>query len=305
MVVGNAMDAHYDLTSMAIENLDIKSKYAATPEEHLANVQAAIALGLPSLQKGDLTNEPIAVVCSGPSLKATRREIRYFNKILTCSGAHEYLLRFGIVPTWHMEGDPRKHKAVFVKHPHKRVQYLIASSCHPQMFENLKGYDVRVWHSLMKAEHLLTMDHYPSGDWVLTGGTNVGMRALVVARLLGFTNVHVFGMDCSAGDSFHTGDHPNEPPKNKYETVKVGDREFQTTKLFLCYAKQFFHEIIQLPDVHFTMHGDGLLQALTALKMSDPVQLKDFMEKRENVVETTIAVVQRPKPAEDTYAITV
>ena len=310
------MDSHYekswqlpsyDLSSQPVEDLVLKFKYAATPEEHLANFNAAIALGLPSLQKGELTSEPIAVVCSGPSLKATRREVRHFNKILTCSGAHKYLIDHGLVPTWHMEGDPREHKAVFVKHPHKRVQYLIASSCHPAMFKNLKGYDVRIWHSLQGAHHLLTLDHYPPGDWVLTGGTNVGMRALVMARLLGFTNVHVFGMDCSAEETMHTGDHPNEAPKSKFITVQVGDQEFKTTHLFLAYAKQFFHEVIQLPDVNFTLHGEGLLQALTALKLTDPDQLKEFMDKRENVVETTIAVVQRPQvgPVEGTFEITV
>lgn len=288
------MDAHYDLTSMRIEDLDIKSKYAVTPEEHQANFKAAIALGLPSLQKGELTDEPLALVCSGPSLRRTRREIRHFDKVFTCSGAHDYLLDHGLVPTWHIVGDPREHAGFSVIHPHKRIQYLIASSCHPKVFERLKGYNVQVWHSLQGAEHLLTLDHYPPGDWVLTGGTNIGMRAMVIARVLGFTNVHIFGMDCSAeSDTMHTGAHPNEPPTSKYITVRVGDRDFQTTKLFLCYAKQFFHEVIQLPDMHFTMHGDGLQQALVKQKLEDPIMLQAWLDQRESVLETTIAVVQR------------
>lgn len=286
-----------DLSQQAIESLDITSRYAVTPEEHLANVKESIGLGLPSLQRGEVTQEPIAVVCFGPSLRTTRREIRHFDKIMTCSGAHDYLIDHGLVPNWHVEGDPRKHKAVFVKHPHKRVQYLIASSCHPDMFKALKGRDVRIWHTLMKANDLLTLNNYPPGDWVLTGGTNMGMRMLVMARLLGYVNQHVFGMDCSAEETMHGGYHPNEPPKAKYIEIKVGDRSFQTTKLFLCYAKQFFHEALQLPDVTITLHGDGLLQALTALKVSDPDQLAEFMDKRENVVETCIAVREVPRAA--------
>lgn len=284
-----------DLTTLPIEAVQSKVKYAATPEEHNANVKAAIALGLPSLKRGNPQPDPIAVVCSGPSLKRTYREIKHFDKILTCSGAHQFLLDHGIVPTWHMEGDPRAHKAVFVKHPHRRVQYLIASSCHPKMFEALKGYSVSIWHVLMDAQHLLTMGHYPPGDWVLTGGTNVGMRAMVMARILGYTEQHVFGMDCSAEDSFHTGPHPNEPPKDRYMAVRVGEREFQTTKLFLSYAKQFFHECLQLPDVNVHLYGDGLLQALALQKLHDPEQLQAWLAQRENVVNTTIAVVERPK----------
>ena len=282
-----------DLTSQPIENYRCEIKYAATPEEHAANVRAAVALGLPSLQRGELHSEPVAVVCSGPSLQHSLREIKRFDRILTCSGAHQFLLDHGVVPTWHMEGDPRAHKAVFVKRPHRRVQYLIASSCHPRVFQMLRGYDVKVWHVLQSAEHLISLGHYPAGDWVLTGGTNVGMRAMVMARILGFTDLHVFGMDCSAEESFHTGDHPNEPAKAKYLTVQVGERRFQTTPLFLSYAKQFFHECLQLPDCHIQLYGDGLLQALAQQKLSDPVQLQAWLDQRANVVDTTIAVVER------------
>ena len=284
-----------DLTTSPVEDVETKVKYVATPEEHQANVRAAVALGLPSLERGTVTSEPLALVCAGTSLKQTRRELRFFDKILTCSGAHEYLIDHGIVPTWHMEGDPRAHKAVFVRRPHKRVEYLIASSCHPAVFKALTGYNVKIWHSLVDATHLLTLDHYPVGHWVLTGGTNVGLRALVVARVMGFVNIHIFGMDCSAEDSFHVGEHPNEPPKDKYRVIRVGDRDYYTTTLFLSYAKQFFHEMIQLPDVNAVMHGEGLLQALVKAKLEDPDQLRAWLERRANVVDTTIAVVQRDK----------
>ena len=286
-----------DFTSLPIETFEHETNYAATMEEHDANVRAAIALGYPSLERGTTTSEPVAVACSGPSLKTTYRELKHFDKILSCSGAHQFLLDHGIVPTWHMEGDPRAHKAVFVKRPHRRVQYLLASSCHPKVFQALKGYQIKVWHVLSNAKDLVTLGHYPPGQWVLTGGTNVGMRAMVMARLLGYVDVHLFGMDCSAGETFHTGHHPNDPPKQAWVPVRVGDRVFQSTALFIGYAKQFFHEMLQLPDVEFTLHGDGLLQALTRQKLSDPAQLQAWLDERRNVVNTTIAVVERPEGA--------
>ena len=287
------MAPELDLITNPIEDFKMEVKYAASPDEHEANVRAAVALKLPSLQRGPLATEPVAVVCSGPSLRRIWKQIKDFKHILTCSGAHQFLLDHGIVPTWHMEGDPRAHKAVFVRWPHRRVQYLIASSCHPKVFQALKGYNVKVWHVLQNAEHLITLGHYPAGDWVLTGGTNVGMRALVMARILGFTDVHVFGMDCSAEESFHTGNHPNEPTRETTMTVRIGERAFQSTPLFVHYAQQFFHEILQLPDVHVQLHGDGLLQALAKWKISDPEQLAAWLAQRENVINTTIAVVER------------
>ena len=114
-----------DLTTRPVEDVETKVKYVATPEEHQANVAANVALGLPSLEKGPVRTDPLALVCFGPSLRYTRREIRHFRWILTCSGAHQFLIDHGLVPTWHMEGDPRPHKAEFVKRPHRRVQYQI------------------------------------------------------------------------------------------------------------------------------------------------------------------------------------
>ena len=66
------MDDHYsslDFTTRRIEDFQAKVKYVATKEEHTANVEANVALGYPSLDKGDLKTEPLALVCFGPSLK--------------------------------------------------------------------------------------------------------------------------------------------------------------------------------------------------------------------------------------------
>ena len=288
-----------DFTTAPIETFQHEAKYAVDMETHHANVRAAIALGYPSLERGALTSEPVAVVCSGPSLKTTYREIKHFDKILSCSGAHEYLIDHGIVPTWHMEGDPRKHKKVFVKRPHRRVIYLLSSSCHPEVYQALKGYQIKMWHALRQGTDLLTTGLYPKDHWVLTGGTNVGQRALVMARILGHTNVHVFGMDSSAGpETFHTGYHPNDVPKEVWQPVRVRDQVYYSTPLFILYAKHFFYEILQLPDVEVTLHGDGLLQALARQKLSDPVQLQAWLDERENIEDTTIAVVDRTPPPE-------
>ena len=290
------MDSHYDdiLDLTGQEITKIKLKYAATEEEHRANTAHAVALGYPCVERGSLTSEPLAVVCFGPSLRTTYREIKHFDKVLSCSGAHRFLIDHGIVPTWHIEGDPRAHKAFFVKRPHKRVKYLIAASCHPALFNALKGYDVRLWHTLYSPKELLTMGHYPVGHMVLTGGMNVGMRAMVMGRVLGFTDIHIFGMDCSAGETaFHADEHPNEVPEKIYDEVKVGDHVFKTTELFLDYARQFFHEAIQLPDVRFTIHGDGLLHALMLDMERTPAKLQAFMDKRAEVKEVTYAVIVR------------
>lgn len=61
----------------------------------------------------ELRNEPIAIVCYGPSLNDTWEEIKNFKYIITCSGSHKFLIERGIIPTWHVDVDPRPHKVEF------------------------------------------------------------------------------------------------------------------------------------------------------------------------------------------------
>lgn len=261
-----------DLWVRDIADFRATTRYCVTPETHEENVRAAVAQGYPSISVStEATDEPLAIVCSGPSLQETWPELKQFAKIMAVSGAHDFLVEHGIIPTWALETDPRPHKAAFHQHPHADVQYLIASCCHPSVFEALAGHDIRLWHVLDSGDPRLLPVRYPRGHWLLSGGSNAGLRALVMARLLGFTTMHIFGMDCSAGpETFHVNAHPNEPKAKGHRTVTVGEQTFRTTEVFLEYARQFFHETTRLPDVTFTLHGNGLLQYLAARNAAVP-----------------------------------
>src|SRR5690349_1469799 len=93
-----------------------------------------------------LTNDPMAIVCYGPSLKKTWEEVKKFKYVMTCSGAHKFLIDRGIIPTYHIDLDPREHKVQMLGTPHKDVEYIMASSCHPKMWDVLEGHKVRLWH---------------------------------------------------------------------------------------------------------------------------------------------------------------
>ena len=256
-----------------IDDVQITTKYCVDSSTHDMHVRHACALGLPPVPvvKPDFVQDhPIAIVCSGPSLKDTWEEIKPFKTVLTCSGAHDYLIERGIIPTYHMETDPRPHKAVFTRSPNLDVHYFIASNCHPDVFENLREQKVFLWHVSDPQLH-----KFPRGHWCLTGGCNVGLRAMVMARLLGFHDVHIFGMDCSAeGKKFHVNFHPNEPKPKGHRVVKVGRRKFNSSDVFIECARQFFKETMLLSDVRTTLHGDGFLQALAIRKMSDPKEIE-------------------------------
>src|SRR4051812_32510309 len=69
----------------------------------------------------DGTEGPVAIVGFGPSLQDTWPQISGFPKIITCSGSHKFLIERCIIPNWHVEVDPRKHKIELLGQPHPDV----------------------------------------------------------------------------------------------------------------------------------------------------------------------------------------
>lgn len=205
--------------------------------------------------------DPIAVVGYGPSLADTWERIKDFKYVITCSGSHKFLLERGIVPNWHVEVDPRDHKIKLLGPPHPKVEYLIASTCHPKYFDHLQGFNVKLWHIFDASEDGLRV--LPPGEWAVTGGCDAGLRAMTIAAFLGFRELHVFGLDGCAKASDtprHAGDHPNG--KQTYATTEYEGKTYHTTPAMLEAARQTVHELEQMPSVHATFYGEGLVQSM-------------------------------------------
>lgn len=213
--------------------------------------------------------EPVAIACFGPSLNDTWEELKNFKYIISCSGSHKFLVDRGIIPTWHVEVDPRAHKTKLIGTPHKDVEYLIASTCHPAVFDLLEGFNVKLWHVFdNQVDAIRTL---PTGEWAITGGSNVGLRCLTIARFLGFVDLHIFGMDgCEGVSGKHAAEHPNQP-KDRHPCVYDGVTYFTTPGLLEC-ARQTWHELDQLPDATAKFYGQGLVQAMAKNYVRKPVE---------------------------------
>ena len=71
-------------------------------------IKVSCARAIPRIEghDGPLRSEPIAIACYGPSLADTWEKIRGFEYVMTCSGAHRFLIDRDIVPRWHVAVDP-------------------------------------------------------------------------------------------------------------------------------------------------------------------------------------------------------
>ncbi len=226
-------------------------------------IKLAIERGLPHIQEHyALRDDPIALVCFGPSLKDTWEAIKDFKYVMTCSGAHKFLVERGIAPTWHVEVDPRPHKVGLMGQPQRETEYLIASTCNPKVFDHLKDYKVTLWHVFDAEEDALRT--LPHGQWALCGGCSVGLRTMTIARFMGFTKQHIFGMDGNAREEeSHASEHPHNPKKFRHVEYPEGSgRQWLTTSSILEAAKGTWHELNQMPDVIPTFYGEGLVQAM-------------------------------------------
>ena len=207
--------------------------------------------------------EPVAVVGFAPSLNDTWEKIREFKYIITCSGSHKFLIERGIVPTWHVEVDPRPHKVALLGTPHPDVTYLPASTCHPEYFDHLEKHNakVKLWHVFDATDDGIRL--LPPGEWAITGGCDVGLRSLTIAGFLGFRELHVFGMDGCAkgqGEQRHAADHPYG--KQPYCYCDYKGVRYWTTPAMLEAARQVFHELDQMPKLKATFYGNGLIQEM-------------------------------------------
>ena len=231
------------------------------------HAQMSQANGQMLKKRPKFNNKWASIVCYGPSLADTWKLIK--RPIVTVSGAHDYLVKRGIVPDFHVDCDPREHKARMLQNPQDKTTYLMATVCHPKYWEVLKGRKVRLWH-LINGDDLETvawvMQNHPEGaNSMIGGGSSVGQRAMNVMAALGYRRFNIHGMDCSFTTDRHAGAHLGK--EQAKIMVKAGNRVFQTTRQMLQAAIEM-EQFITTQDAEIAFFGDGLMQE-TALQLKE------------------------------------
>lgn len=232
-------------------------------------MQQAINMHLPFLKKATaFGKDKISIVCYGPSLLDTWRTAREMwrsgQKIITVSGAHDFLFKHEVIPDYHVEIDPRPHKPRMLRLPGVGTKYLMASVCHPDFWTVLEHCSVQLWHLIDGPDTVdWVRQHHPAGlDSMIGGGSTVGQRAMNVAAALGYRRFDIFGMDCSFSGQRHAGAHTGQPqPEVRAE---VSGRFFRTTPQLFQSAKEMQDFLLTMDaEVHF--HGDGMVQEMAAM----------------------------------------
>jgi len=253
---------------------------AATPADiSKQNIPVNIARGhtrlhmLPEFQKVKGENVPIALVGGGPSIKDTIDEVRSFRHVIACGSSHDYLVESGIVPEYCAICDPDPIMANYLRKPQTETKYLVASSSDASVFDALAGMQIVLWHCAPVDKEF--MDEVDPGWHMVGGGCTVGLRAISISIVLGYTNIHFFGFDSCLGEdgSHHAYSFTDESESlGDIFCVKIGSSMSgpdEDSNMFRCAGYQLaqadhFKKFVEMYGKIFTptFHGTGLLPAL-------------------------------------------
>lgn len=231
-----------------------------TPENVLRNLHSCLSKPYTRLneylgsQKG-----VVSIVGSGPSLHDTYRDL--VGDVIACNASLSFLLGKGVVPKYAMFFDAAEIMEQFVV-CHPEVTYLVASRCHPKVFEKLEGHNVIVWHvkcgedSNEPIDELL--DEYVKPEPMVHGGSAAVTRTMLLAHAMGWTEQHLFGADSSYQDLTHVKQSIVE---EKPLDVWVEGQWFKTTPWLAGQVEDFKLLAPELRKwgIRLVVHGDGML----------------------------------------------
>jgi len=176
-----------------------------------SQVESNIRRMLPQVMPHAPNTETVALVCGGPSLAKTEKELveAYWGgaKVVAVNGSYQWCLDRNIKPSAMVMLDARQFNSRFVKEAVPGCKYLLASQCHPDAFEICKDRNVLLWHCCSGGdeEYAMLKQYYFDRLFPIGDGTTVTIKAILLLTLLGFKSFDIFGFDSCWLDDAHHG----------------------------------------------------------------------------------------------------
>lgn len=217
--------------------------------------------------------DEVLIVGGGPSLRDNLHHIRNHKSrghpIWAANGAHDYLIENDIIPDVMLNLDSGEEHIKVLQKPHKDVIYFVASQCHPNVFEALEGYNIRMWHNYNKGTPALLKELGEEGN-IFAGGCSVCLKSVNIAAAMKHKVIHLYGVDSSYGKDDEE-DHAyvsefDEAPTEIF-TVNAGEKAFRARGWMIQQSQDFQVQYNQCKSfgIKLTAHGEGLIPHLSTL----------------------------------------
>jgi len=249
-----------------MSRLEMNMGMNVSDEIILDNIRVNIKRQLPQVKPYEINSQKIAIVAGGPSLSDTLPELRRQVedegiKLVAVNNTHDWLVERGFKPSIHVMVDAQQHNVKFVQNPIKSCKYLMASQCHPDVFDALEGYNTQIFHLLNKSGEEKVLDEYYYKKYhFVVGGSTVTLRAIWMMRMLGFTKMDVYGFDSCYMDGKHHAYDQIENDRCEVRELTCAGKKFQCAAWMASQFEDFQHFIISLGDkFELNVHGNGLI----------------------------------------------
>lgn len=221
-----------------------------------------VARGLEEVDiPGKATSTPLYIVCSGPSLRDTWHELENSpGEIWALNSAFDWLREKGIKIDRGICIGPENEILNYFQTAGQRDKFLFGYHTHPELVDRAldRGGEVTFWHLASPEEWGLGIPK----EKAIHGGGTVGTRAIDLAYMMGYRDIHILGMDgCVSVDGRLAVDRdvPSDI-RDKLATFICNGRAFVALG---SHARQIedFHAVLRpLTGLSVTLYGDGMLQ---------------------------------------------
>lgn len=181
--------------------------------------------------------------------------------LVTVNGTYKWAIDKGLTPSAQVLVDGREHNKKFLSPTLPTCRYLIASQCHPSLFEGMSKDQTLIWHATVPEDLEEEVNSQFSGVWYkITGGSTVILRSIILLRMLGYYKFHIYGFDSCLMDGQH---HAYEQLENEGEqlvTVSLEDKTFICTTWMAIQAQEFMIQSqIMGDEINLAVYGNGLI----------------------------------------------
>src|SRR5258706_1025573 len=182
-----------------------------------SHVAQHLALALPDADAEPLRN--LTIIANGPS--AINAPLH--GETLALNGAINLFFNSGRLPTYWAACDPQPIVADFLPaDPPHGIIYLVASKCHPSVFQKLQGRDVRLWH----------IDDHPIPESLrsVACASSVTLVAMqLMHQAFGYREFDTYGWDACHEGMIHHASEPclAENPSRNTIDLAVGAEQIE------------------------------------------------------------------------------
>jgi hypothetical protein len=215
----------------------------------VAHVLQALSLGLPELRDFEYPwTEDLTVVASGPS----SRRAPLAGRTLALNGSLKLFTDKGLAPTYWAGCDPQEALADFLMDAPESTVYLVASKCHPAVFERLAGRKIILWHVGDEATKDVLQDRFP-----VACAVSITLVCFELMARIGWRHFHVWGWDgCLMDGQGYANAQVFDSPQITIEIGEDGKRVFASTHTWALEAQDAIAALHRFPFL-IHIHGGG------------------------------------------------